>query len=298
MLNRHSLIAIPEETWYFPQLAKELPEILKGDDWRNRVATRVLQLNSLHFPDLEVHMLENALANTERSNVPDIIAVVNREFMLRQGKKRWGDKTPGYVRDLKFIKQIFPQAKIIHLVRDGRDVVPSILRYWSVGPQTNDFVETAFYWKKHVLSGLKDGSRTFGSNYIELRYEDLVTQPEYTVRRICDFIGEGFESEMLASSNEDRRYTPNWEWHTETTKEINSDNVFKWRGSLNDYQIFVIQLIAGRILRRFSYEIVNAFSLKAFFDVVVYLVNFTRKQNVYQIKAFLYRVLKGSLING
>lgn len=298
ILNRHSSIAIPEETWYFPQLFRDLPDLLARPDWRKSVAARILELNKNHFPDLSIDALAAVLRATERNDLPNIISAVNREFMLREGKVRWGDKTPGYVRHLQLIKDLFPEAKIIHVVRDGRDVVPSLLKYWSVGPQTNDFVETAFYWRKQVFSGMKDGPRIFGSDYVEVRYEDLVAQPEATVRLICDFIGEDFESKMLVPGNAERRFTPNWEWHSETTKDINSDNAFKWKGRLSYYKIFVIQLIGREILRKFSYELMKIFSVKAICDVLLHILRVERKQRVYRFKAFLYRLFKAPLFRG
>lgn len=258
ILNRHSSISIPEETWFFPQLYRELPDLLREENWRKSIAERVLQLNSIHFPNLAADSLENALLGTGKDDVAGIISLVNREFMTREGKRRWGDKTPGYVLHLRHIKKLFPKAKVIHIVRDGRDVVPSILKYWSVGPQTNSFLETAVYWRDHVTAGMKDGPKYFGDQYIEVRYEDLVTKPEDTVTKICGFIGEVFEPTMLSTGGEGKGYTPNWEWHNETRKEIDNRNVGKWKQTLSHYQIGLVELLGKRIFNRFEYAPVEA----------------------------------------
>lgn len=287
ILNRHSGIAIPQETWYFPQLYYELPRLIRTGNWRRAVATRVLELNSKHFPELSIEILEGILWETNEDNFADIVAVVNREFMLRQNKRRWGDKTPGYVRHLAMIKELFPNAKVIHIVRDGRDVVPSLLRYWSVGPQTDSFVETALYWRDHVLAGLNEGPLAFGDRYFEITYEDLVQNPEPTVRSICRFIDEEFEPQMLVSSAADN--VPLKEWHTETRKEINGSNVSKWNKTLDNYELSVVELVGRRIFRRFKYQRVSRLSADAVLDLAMHQGKRSLRNLVLFVKVKTYK---------
>lgn len=279
LLNRHSSISIPEETWFFPQLYRDLPDLLKEDSWRRSIAERVLQLNRVHFPDLTVESLESALLGVDKEDAAGIVSVVNREFMLREGKKRWGDKTPGYVLHLGLIKKLFPKAKVIHIVRDGRDVVPSILKYWSVGPQTDSFLETAVYWKDHVTAGMTDGPKYFGDRYMEVKYEDLVTKPEDSVKEICKFIGEVFEPEMLSSSEGGKSYTPDWEWHNETKKEIDDRNIGKWKVTLTNYQVALVEFLGAGIFARFEYTPASRVHFLAACSIAAYVLKkwFTRR---------------------
>lgn len=295
ILNRHSNIAIPEETWYFPQLLKEIGQLRAGN-WRKNIATRVLELNRIHFPELTVEALEKSLTEVAIDDIQNIIPVVNREFMIRQGKSRWGDKTPGYVMHLTLFKKLFPEAKVIHMIRDGRDVVPSILKYWSVGPQTNCFIETAFYWKAHVERGMQEGSKYFGSSYKEVRYEDLVTKPERVVREICAFIGEEFEPAMLDASNDKADNVPAWEWHAETSREINTNNIYKWKKSMSDYHKAVMNYVGKNIYRDKNYDITQEYDLNALLDVYKYILGKSYDKFIYIVKRFLllsfYKVTK------
>lgn len=292
ILNRHSRIAIPEETWFFPQLVGELPELMRGN-WGLRISKRILDLNKVHFPDLTIRALEEVLTKINPTDIPSIVASVNIEYMSRTGKNRWGDKTPGYVMHLPLIKKLYPEAKVIHMVRDGRDVIPSILKYWSVGPQTASLIETAFYWKKHVNSGVELGAKLFGVNYMELKYEDLAIDAESTIKKVCEFIGEEYQVEMLDHQLDENVHVPNWEWHNQTRKEITAMNVGKWKTKLTNYELSVIQVIGKDLLNHYGYQLGDAHSLKAYWDVFLFRLRKLAIDSFLEIKIKVYNFLIG-----
>lgn len=292
MLNNHSRIAIPEETWYFPDLEKE-KDILIGDgsgDWRERIADRVLDICKVHFPHLNKDELNNILKDLSLSDWPKIVSVVNLAFACSQNKPRWGDKTPGYVIHLPVIKKLFPDAKILHIIRDGRDVVPSLLKHWTVGPQTNDFLETVYYWKNHVKRGRVDGPYYFGKDYMELKYEQLVSNPEKVLRSICDFIGEEFEENMLKTNANAGSFVPQWEWHKNTNKPINKERVELWRQKMSRYELCLFHLEAGGILKQLDYETEIVFNINAFFHFLIRRLNNTIKKYIHSLKIFIYSI--------
>jgi hypothetical protein len=117
-----------------------------------------------------------------------------------------GDKTPDYVRNLPTLHSLWPQGKIVHLIRDGRDVslsainwkrktdrLKSLFTTWEKHPVTT----AALWWEWHVRKGLEDGRSLGPENYYELRYEALVAQAEEECVRLCDFLGLPSEQSML-----------------------------------------------------------------------------------------------------
>lgn len=293
ILNRHSNISIPEETWYYPQLYKELNrQNEKPPDWQKYVGSEVFRLNSERFPDLELIGILTLLEKNTWGDWSSIIPVVNRFYAKIENKKRWGDKTPGYVMHLPLIKQLFPDAKVIHMVRDGRDVIPSILKYWSVGPQTTSLIETAFYWKKHVSRGIEFGPKLFGQNYFELKYEDLVSMPETQIQKVCSFIGESYEAAMIDNRMDKPDVVPNWEWHKETRKQINNQNIGKWKLGLSKYEVMVIQYVGGGLLKRFDYDMANGFSFRAWWDVFFFKIIVWGRSKYLFTKVMVYKLLK------
>ncbi len=104
----------------------------------------------------------------------------------------WGDKSPGYIRHLPLLEQLFSGARFIHIVRDVRDYVLSMQKAWGKHPlrATQRWVDGVS--RAHATGGLLGSSR-----YLELRYEDLLSEPEAILRRVCDFLGVAFQPTMM-----------------------------------------------------------------------------------------------------
>src|SRR5690606_29916539 len=100
MLNRHPRIAIPGETWYFPDIHRMRASLAPTAEWREVVATLIE--SSATFLELGVsrEQLHDELSRIAFEHWPDVVAVANLAFARAEGKDRWGDKTPGYVRHL------------------------------------------------------------------------------------------------------------------------------------------------------------------------------------------------------
>ncbi len=120
----------------------------------------------------------------------------------RQRKRLVGDKTPRYVRHLPTLHALWPDAKIVHLIRDGRDVCLSILD-WRKGASRfptwdEDRVSTAaLWWEWHVRLGREEGIALGPTRYRELRYESLVADPETECSGLCAFLGIPYDQGML-----------------------------------------------------------------------------------------------------
>jgi hypothetical protein len=122
-----------------------------------------------------------------------------------KGKRLVGEKTPGYVRSLPTIHTLWPHAKIVHLIRDGRDVALSVLEWsrarrivgrfptWAEDP----VVTTALWWELAVRLGREAGAHLGSRRYYELRYEALVADPEGECRKLCDFLALAYDPAML-----------------------------------------------------------------------------------------------------
>jgi hypothetical protein len=114
-------------------------------------------------------------------------------YASRFGKSRWGDKTPTYGTEIDRIATLLPEARILHIIRDGRDVMVSVRKLWF---RPGDTVEAcAEDWVRRL-----DRTRAIGhrlAHYLEVRYEALITAPDATLRTICDFVDLEFEPRLL-----------------------------------------------------------------------------------------------------
>ena len=115
------------------------------------------------------------------------------EYARRRGKVRWADKTPKYGRHLSFIDELYPDCQVIHVIRNGLDVVASHKERWG-----RERAEAATYrWRDYILT-IREQSRALpASRYMEVRYESLVGEPEATIRSVLQFLGEPWEDDIL-----------------------------------------------------------------------------------------------------
>jgi len=115
------------------------------------------------------------------------------EYALSNGKARWADKTPKYALSLDYILRLFPTCQIIHMVRDGRDVVASHRDkwgYWSA-------IKATVKWPRYIDAARSAGAQLGTERYIEVRYEDLVREPESSMRTLLEFLHEPWDAAVL-----------------------------------------------------------------------------------------------------
>lgn len=192
----------------------------------------------------------------------ELVSTTFAEFASRQGKPRWGDKTPGYVAHLEILKEVFGSIKVIHLIRDGRDVACSLR---SVSWYTGSVMDAAIRWKRMILSARRTARRLSEGEYCEVRYEALTSDSCGTLRRICEFLGETFEQGMLGYYESAEQHIPSHrtEWHQKTTRPVTSAQVARWRNDMSPSEVAVFECWAGSVLQKLGYETSGGSALRA-----------------------------------
>ena len=130
-----------------------------------------------------------------------IAAAPFEAYAARHGKRRWGDKTPHYVHHVDHLLRLWPHARFVVLVRDGRDVALS-LRRMPFGP--NNAWAAAQWWARGIRAGAR-AQREHPGAVLTVRYEDLAQRPREEVRRLCTFLGLDYADDMLALEHVDPR---------------------------------------------------------------------------------------------
>lgn len=204
----------------------------------------------LHGVKFDVDRLTDEFLAEGRTSVRDVIAGIFDHNARGKGKARWGDKTPYYALHLDKLIEWWPNARIIHLVRDGRDVALSLFGRQHDFSAYNIYY-AAQYWQKYVDVCREQGSRLPADQYLEIRYEDVLNDKDAAMRIICDFIGEPLPNEALqpqAGLSEASRQL----------KVVNKDNQNKWRRALNAWQIRVFESEAGATLQQSGYPVITS----------------------------------------
>jgi len=196
--------------------------------------------------------------------LPDIISGLFEKNAHLEGKVRWGDKTPYYVLHIPKLLQWWPNAQIIHIIRDGRDVALSLFGRRDDFGVYNVYV-AAKYWQEYVERGHQLGSVLAPKRYLEIRYEDLVANPEESMQRICAFLGEEYSSKLFhVQAVENPGKTPL------VHQPIKSENAGKWRTEMRLHQVRLFERTAGDTLRRFGYQLTTPESPLSIFERAAY----------------------------
>jgi hypothetical protein len=165
---------------------------------------------------------------------PDIVNYICLKASNKAGNTLWGDKTPHYIGDMEIILELFPNAKYIYIVRDGRDVALSLLKkVW--GP--NNIYYCARHWrdlnnKDLTLMKLEQGNQLF-----RIRYEELIDKPKSISQKLYQFLRLDIETTRTEA----------------ITSSTIKGNYGKWQQSLTEHQIKIFEKTAGNTLIKFGY---------------------------------------------
>ena len=255
MLAAHPRIAIPPESHYIPDLLHFEARVGRLESRRDEVAEMLVTHDRLVDFELGAAFIRDTVRSLTPLTTRTITEALFGEYARRQGKPRWADKTPRYCGFVPGLRTVFPEARFIHVVRDGRDTA---LSSWKAafGPRT--WVGAAYKWREAIRS-FREGARQVPADTIlEVRYEALLAEPEAELKRVCAFIGEAFDPAMLRYAEQADRMVPAWEksWHARLAGPVDRSNAGKWRTQLAPEQIALLQAIAGRELTAFGYALV------------------------------------------
>lgn len=256
ILNGHSRIEIPPETWFILPLVKSLPLTQPLAPQQVEQAVDLMTVN-YRWPDMGIDAgAFRAQARVlEQPHLADIIDIVYRHHLCTSGKPRLGDKTPPYIEIVPQLIALYPDAKFIHLVRDGRDVAISYidLGWHDAGCRC---YEHEFDWTRALRYRAAYRNSELDRRILDVAYEDLIRQPEATVRRICEFLGEDFEPQMLSWSERVER-VPERERriHPKLGQPLSDKAVARWHTRLSAIECFIMEACLQKDLRRWGYRL-------------------------------------------
>jgi len=252
MLDRNSQLAIPYETFFVPQLAHRHGRRPQLDKFVEDVG-RLRTLYDWGITPEDVRpRLHDGMTTREA------IGAIFETYAERQGKTRWGDKTPLYMQQLPLLERLFPDARWVHLVRDGRDAALSFLelpagfsgKTWA---QPRTVAQFAARWRTEILAARRLG-RHAGGRYLELRYEDLVADPEREVGRVCEHAALPWEPGMLDHTRvSDAANMP----EHRNLAQPPTPGLRDWRSQMSHEDALAFEQVAGDILRSAGYELLE-----------------------------------------
>ncbi|MEO8509635.1 MAG: sulfotransferase [Chloroflexota bacterium] len=183
-----------------------------------------------------------------------LFALLEAQHAARLHRPRWGDKSLHTERYASLVFEHFPDARIIHMIRDPRDRYASVLKRWK-RVRGGAGASTAA-WIASIRLGERNREH-YPDRYRLLRYEDLAAEPEATMRSICNFIGEPFEPRMMgmegAADFRDAGGNSSYERFAEGT--ISTASIGRYRSVLDPADLGFITSSAAAEMRRHGYEV-------------------------------------------
>ena len=142
------------------------------------------------------------------------------EYAKGRGKTRWADKTPRYALSLDFIDSLFPDSQIVHVVRDGRDVVASHRDRWGY----RSAVKAVEKWPRYIRTARAFGAGLPADRYLEVRYERLVGDTEKELRRLLSFLDEPWDAAVLDHEGAQHDVAGQYETRSAKRRETSGDD--------------------------------------------------------------------------
>lgn len=246
MLNAHPRVAVPPESRFVVELYTGSDEVVVADFLRSLEAHK--RWSTWGVP---ITSVADQLGGKQSAPYAEALEACYRAFAATRDKNLYGDKTPRYVEHIELLHRLWPQARFVHLVRDGREVA---LSYADVpfGPKT--VAKAARLWATRVDKGVAAGRALPEDLYLELRYEDLLADTEERARALSSFLGFDFDPAMLENAKRPQadvleraaRYNPH------VLQEIGRTR--SWSEQMPKSQVEVFEAVAGRTLSALGYE--------------------------------------------
>lgn len=241
MLNANPAIACGPDLGLLPAIARQYAEF-----------ARTLGANvaaNYHVPPQEVRQIYATL-----------IAGLLAPLAEADGKNRVAEKTSGNLFYFRELHALFPDALLIHVIRDGRDVAASLLgRGWTDGagrplPYTRDARHGAKLWGDMVRAGRAAG-QDCGERYVEVHYEELVRAPERVLRGLCERIGEPWHPDMLSFQRQKLRLVGTERDSAAALRSpLHARSIGRWRRDIDPATAAFIGRLLAPVLDTFGYE--------------------------------------------
>jgi hypothetical protein len=212
--------------------------------------TRLYTLSELEKGPLE----ERVMADCK--NGGDFLRIIMEEMAGKQGVERWADSTPEHLLHLHRIKETIPNALILHIIRDGRDVALSTDKQGYIRrlpwDRTPSVMVAGLYWEWMVNKGRRDGLE-LGEDYTEVRFEELVGRPRETLVRLGSFIGHDLDYDRIQRVGIGSVSAPN------TSFEKGPSEAFKpagrWKNGYTPENLAMFEGLVGGTLEELGYEL-------------------------------------------
>jgi len=259
MLDAHPQLAVANDTHFIPKAIAGLAD----DDLplTPELVERVIGYHRFHRLGIDDDLARTLAIGAQ--TYAGYVGALYGAYAIARGKGIAGEKTPDYVRCIPLLDRLFPWARFVHIVRDGRDVALSALDWAGEGKgpgrfalwSTEPIAVCALWWRRQVEPGARVGRSMAAGRYREIRYETLVSHPEPPLRGLCSFLGLPYDVAM-------ERFHDGHEGVTQPDARMDAKKAWlpatpglrDWRTAMEPRDVALFEALAGDTLVELGYE--------------------------------------------
>ena len=252
IVNAHPQIAITPETHWIPRVFEKRKGLTPAGVTPELISV-LLQLPRFTGLGIGQQELVAMIAGGRPLSYSSLVTGIFDSYGKAQGKALVGDKTPGYVRRMNTLHALWPEARFVHLIRDGRDVYLSMRHRPLRHPKAGIFdtwaeepvVTAALWWELNLRLGRKAGNALGPGLYYEIRYESLVADPPGECEALSAFLGLPYDDAMLRFNDKQT---------TRKARRPITPALRDWRTQMPAEHVERFEAAAGELLDELHYE--------------------------------------------
>ena len=217
------------------------------------LGSSLFRISGLNRTDVESKILDDC------NNPGDFLRIVMDQIARQQGAQRWAGNAPEEILHLRQIKKTVPDALVIHMIRDGRDVSVSLSQKRYIRPFPWKDHETpegaSLYWEWIIRKGQAAGVE-LGDDYTEVRFEELVRDPRSVLRTLSAFLAHDLDYDRILENRIGAVATPNSSFRNRSEEKFNP--IGRWEHQLTIDQLTRIESLVGDTLAELGYELATS----------------------------------------
>jgi hypothetical protein len=260
MLDAHSEIAIFPETWWYAVLDRLGCTMEFSDPWQTSLFLNEVWKSLKSNRDPAARVLAREASKEPRYLGPTarVLERIGRAYANERRARIWGEKTPAHALWLPEVRDLFPCARVLFVVRDPRDVLVSYDDRWNKGRRSTGYLITTASLLKYYLLYLLHRETFPPEQFRCVKYESLTAQPRVELEKICDFLGVDFEPSML---NFYHRYAnvenemAEGRHHLLLSKPVTTDHIGRYKKALGPSQVALVERLLGEEMRALGYTL-------------------------------------------
>lgn len=265
IMDSHPSIVVPPECGFIQWWSSKYNDWNSNDNSSKRIQEFISDLKTskkIEFWNLNYTHLETLIKIKRPNSYSDLVTLVLLQYALQQGKEPlvFGDKNNYYIDYLSELNTICPEAKYLIIVRDCRDVVCSYLKVNELDSNSqykpnfpSEIKDISLQWRDNNTKILNFTDKLDPSHFVIIRYEDLLSKPEKTLKSCTALLGLDFDESMLNYYKKQSEPTEFLDWKKKTNQKIDKNNTGAYKKQLSNSQSEEIVHNVKDLMNKFGY---------------------------------------------